>query len=51
MSQAINKDTEQYILNKSFDEDYQKIAVSVLTENTTGTALATQKEIATEETL
>lgn len=51
MSQAINKDTEQYILNKSFDEDYQKLAVEILTENTAGDALTTQKEIATEETL
>ena len=33
----------------SFDDEYKKEAVTLLTENTAGTSLTTQKKIATED--
>ena len=45
------KRTSQAIDNFGFDEEYLKPAVEILTENAAGTALTTQKTIATEETL
>jgi uncharacterized protein (DUF302 family) len=32
MSQGINKDTEQYILNKSYDDTYEQLAVEIVEE-------------------
>ena len=48
MSIPKTKHTTQYIENMSFDDDYKKKATTLLTENTEGTALTTQKAIATE---
>lgn len=42
------KYTSQYLDNMSFDETYEQNAVEMLVENSAGTALVRQKEIATE---
>ena len=49
MSISKTKYTTQYIKNMSFDDEYKKEAVTLLTENTAGTSLTTQKKIATED--
>lgn len=48
MSTAKIKYTSQHIDNFGFDEEYMKPTVELLTENSEGTALSTQKKIATE---
>lgn len=45
------KRTSQAIDNLGFDEEYLLPRTTLMTENAAGTAVSTQKQIATEETL